>query len=484
MSEVVAHNASDSSAAGVAPAPHAEHPADSSKATIVEPTYTPQVQEQLKQLRHDIIEHINREGVKYTTDFSSPLQHHHWRDIYQRNKHRTTITPTPDPRADPAYKPPSLSSTWPDWQLHRFLKARKFNVNDAKKQFMNWLTWRVEFGVDDLRAQPVCPWQDVRDELIPERVHFTDKLGRPLYVAVYAPIDPERVITELSTEMMWVLEVYRLEQFDALEQRLSAQSGHRVTNIAVLLDAADCTMAHRGLMAWVQTNSDVGQPFFPEFLGTLTIINIPSFFPILWRIVSQWFDQQIRDKISILGSNYQHELSERIGLAGLCKEYGGQCTRCGGQCKPSLAAQHEKEAADKQKQREQVAHFLQSSQHHSDQAHVPAKRTHTIDLPLPPPATPGHPTATTVYWSVSVAAKDVAFSLWFVPHKGGGEAQRIGGERRVVAGVEEVGCRRFVVASEADSGTVQLRLSNGASMWHGKDVTVQYGTQVQSVDHA
>ena len=449
--------------------------------TIVEPVYTPQVQEQLKQLRHDITEHIKREGgVKYTADFSSPLKHHHWRDIYQHNKHRTTVVPTADPRGDPSYQSPCLQPTWPDWQLHRFLKGRKYHLADARKMFINWLAWRVDFGVDDLRAQPVCPWQDIRDELIPERVHYTDKVGRPLYVAVYAPIDPERVIAELSTEMMWVLEVYRLEQFDALEQRLSAETGQRVTQLAVLLDAADCTLGHKGLLPWVSTNSDVGQPYFPEFLGQLIIINIPSFFPLLWRMISVWFDQQVRDKISLLGSDYQHELKERIGAAGLCKEYGGECGRCGGQCKPSLDKQQHNEAADKQQQQQRVAQLLQSNSHHSETAHISAKRTHHIDVPLT--LTSHSPTATTVYWSVAVQAKDVGFSLWWVPHKG--EAQRIGPERRVVAGVEETGCRRFVCESEADcAGVVQLRLSNSASMWNGKDVTVRYGSQSEPAEH-
>ena len=455
---------------------------ESSTATIVEPVYTPQVQEQLKQLRTDILDHLKREGgAKYTPDFSSPLQHHHWRDIYQRYKHRTTMVPTPDPRADPQYVPPCLQPTWPDWQLHRFLKARKYNVADAKRQFINWLAWRVDFGADDLRAQPVGPWQDLRAELIPERIHNTDKMGRPLYVAVYAPIDPERFMTELSTEMMWVLEVYRLEQFDALEQRLSAETGRRVLEVAVLLDAADCTLAHRGLMPWVRTNSDVGQPYFPECLGQLSIINIPSFFPMLWRIASAWFDQQIRDKISLLGSNYQQELKERMGAAGLCKEYGGECSKCEGQCKPSFDKQRQKEASDREQQQQRVAELLQSSTHHSNHVHIPAKRTHFVDVPLTVSSTQQQqPTVIVVYWAVAVQSKDVAFSLWFVPHKHGGEPQRIGGERRVVAGVEERGCRRFVLDSDKDGGVVQLRLSNGMSMWHGKDVTVQYGSHVEA----
>ena len=434
--------------------------------TIVEPAYTPQVQEQLKQLRRDIVDHIALEGgVKYTADFSSPLQRHHWRDIYQRNKHRTAVVPTPDPRASPSYQPPCLQPTWPDYHLHRFLKGRKYNLLDARKMFINWLAWRVDFGTDDLRAQPVCPWHDVRDELIPERVHHTDKAGRPFYVAVYAPIEAERVMTELSTEMMWVLEVYRLEQFDALEQRLSAETGQRVTQLAVLLDAADCTLGHRALMPWVQTNSDVGQPYFPEFLGQLIIINIPSFFPMLWRIVSQWFDKQIRDKISILGSDYHAELRERIGEKGLCREYGGSCDKCGGHCKPSLDARQQKDAAERQQQQQRVVKLLDSASHSSEQIHLPAKRAHTIDLPLTSSSS-SYPTAVLMYWSVAVHSKDVMFSLWFVPPKG--EAQRIGPERRVVAGSDERGCRRFVLDSEADSGVVQLRLSNSMSMWSGK----------------
>ena len=69
---------------------------------IVEPVFSPVVQEQLNQMRRAIIERIQREGgVHYTADFSSPLQHHHWRTIYQRYKHRTTIVPHARPASRP-----------------------------------------------------------------------------------------------------------------------------------------------------------------------------------------------------------------------------------------------------------------------------------------------------------------------------------------------------------------------------------------------
>ena len=227
--------------------------------SIVEPSYPPAVQQKLDQLRQTTAAALLRDGFNYTADFSSPLKSLHWRDIYRRFRHRTTVVCTPDPRLEPAYAPACESLDWPDWHLHRFLKARKMDVEAARRQLLNTLAWRRQFGTDDLAAQPVCPWWEIhRSALIPERAHHTDSSGRPLVIACYGPINTERVLSELSLEMMFVLEVWKLESYRRLEQRLSEEAGRRVLQLSVVLDAAGCTLQHRHLMNWVNANSEVG----------------------------------------------------------------------------------------------------------------------------------------------------------------------------------------------------------------------------------
>ena len=260
--------------------------------------------------------------------------------------------------------------------------------------FVNMLAWRVEFGVDDLRAQPVSPWQDIRELLVPECTHATDKAGRPLYVAVYGPMDAERLTAEIAPPMQWVLEVHRLEQFDVLEQRLSVETGQRVTSLAWLLDASGCTLGHFGLMPWVRATSEVGQPYYPDFMGQLVVINVPSFFPVLWRVCGAWFDQRVRDEMCLLGSDYQHELRERIGAAGLCREYGGDCNKCGGHCAPSLQPFQDKQQQQRQQQQHEVAALLQSGTTPL-RAHPPAclARPHHQHRPDSAPTTQQRPSA-------------------------------------------------------------------------------------------
>jgi hypothetical protein len=226
--------------------------------SIVEQSYPPAVQQKLDLLRQTTMAALQRDGFNYTADFSSPLKSLHWRDIYHRYRHRTTVVCTPDPRLDPAYIPPCESLDWPDWHLHRFLKARKMDVDAARRQLLNTLAWRKHFGTDDLAAQPVCPWWEIRSALIPERVHSTDSGGRPLVVACYGPINTDRVLSELSLEIMFVLEVWKLESYRRVEQQLSETAGRRVLQLSVVLDAAGCTLHHRHLMSWVNANNEVG----------------------------------------------------------------------------------------------------------------------------------------------------------------------------------------------------------------------------------
>ena len=117
-------------------------------------------------------------------------------------------------------------------------------------------------------------------------MHYTDKDGRPLYIACYGPIDTDRVLSSMTTPMMYVLETYRLEHNSQLEAAESLTHHRRITQISVILDAKGCSLYHRHLMKWVDANNHVGQNHYPEFLFQLFIINIPSFFPTLWNVVN------------------------------------------------------------------------------------------------------------------------------------------------------------------------------------------------------
>ena len=440
---------------------------------IEEPQYAPAVKAQLDQLRASIIATINANGVRFSSDSNWPIKQRHWRDVYQQHRHTTRICPTPDPRADPSYSPPSLAPTWPDWHLHRFLVARKFHVHDSHAMFINNLAWRRAFGVDDLAAQPQCPFGDVRASLIPERVHHTDAHGRPLYIALYGPINTDRVLSLLSVDVMLVLEAYRLEQFAVLEQALSEQHRRRITQISVILDAQGCTLYHRHLMKWVSANSLVGQPFYPEFLCHLFIVNIPSFFPMLWNVVKRLLDERIQAKVHLLGHDYAGELCAKVGKDCVPREWGGACSRCeGGRCLPVFKA--EDPEAERLKLKGLVDQYI-SSPHSHEEVHLAARHSHTVEVAIRHQSEGA--VSSTVWWRVAVAHRDVDLSLAFLSAKG--LQEELVSAVKVHNGVPGDGVHQFLVMGAADEGVVRFVISNAHSMFTGKTVTLDYGLHTE-----
>lgn len=89
----------------------------------------------------------------------------------------------------------------------------------------------------------------------------------------------------------------------------------------------------------LQEASRLATANYPETLGTIAVVNAPSFFPtvwgwikvsidislcsILWYAFKGWFDEGTRNKISILGKDPGPKLLELIHAEDLPETYGG-----------------------------------------------------------------------------------------------------------------------------------------------------------------
>ena len=233
---------------------------------ITEPTYTPADAQLIQQLRTEAVAHITQHGITHPDP--SPLKSVHWRDIYNTNRHKTKVIPTPDPRLTAGYQPPPPPTDWPDYQLHQFLVARKRKIDKALRMLLDWVYWWVTFGMDDLCGQPVCPFAYEVASFIPERTHGVDKAGRPFLIGHAGGINLDAFqAVDLPLEAAYIFQSYKRELVRRGCMLASARCGRRVIDVAVVTDLTGFTLAHRMGIPWVRNQAYIDNNYYPETAG-------------------------------------------------------------------------------------------------------------------------------------------------------------------------------------------------------------------------
>ncbi|KAI9707118.1 MAG: cytosolic factor, phosphatidylinositol/phosphatidylcholine transfer protein [Candelina mexicana] len=217
--------------------------------------------------------------------------------------------------------------------LLRFLRARKFNVEQSKQMFIECEKWRKEFGVDDLVRNFNYVEKPKVFEYYPQYYHKADKDGRPVYIEQLGKIDLAAMYKITSAERM--LQNLVVEYEKVADPRLPACS--RKSN--ALLETCCSIMDLKGVgvtkipsvYGYVKQASAISQNYYPERLGKLYLINAPWGFSSAFSVVKGFLDPVTVNKIHVLGTGYQSELFAQISKENLPKLFGGTC-ECQGGC--------------------------------------------------------------------------------------------------------------------------------------------------------
>ena len=79
------------------------------------------------------------------------------------------------------------------------------------------------------------------------------------------------------------------------------------------------------IKGFVKLASDIGQDYYPEMLGKMTIVNVGFLFRAVWSLVKSFIDPKTEAKITLLGSGYETALLELVDEANLPQRLGGKC---------------------------------------------------------------------------------------------------------------------------------------------------------------
>lgn len=229
------------------------------------------------------------------------------------------------------YQPAShdTAASHNDITLMRFLRARRYDVDQAQKQFSDTEAWRKQHNVDELFRAFETDEMESAKRFYPRWTGRRDKTGLPVYVYRLASLD-----APLRKELETVPSKRRYQRivvlYEAMTRFVLLLCSHLVaptpvSSVTTIIDLEQVSLsAMWSLRSHLQVASTMATANYPETLSTIAIVNSPSFFPTMWKWIKTWFDEGTRNKIHILGKDPGPTLKSLIDEKDIPQSYGEQ----------------------------------------------------------------------------------------------------------------------------------------------------------------
>ncbi|TXT15513.1 hypothetical protein VHUM_00016 [Vanrija humicola] len=183
----------------------------------------------------------------------------------------------------------------------RYMRAAKWNLEDAKKRIKATLEWRREFRPDLIEPGEI----EVEQETGKLVISGFDHNGRPLLY-----MRPGRQNTK-ETPRQLRYTVYNLER--CIDLMPPGQE-----SVTLVIDYASISFSQRTSVSMAMEVLHVLQNHYVERLGRALLVNVPWFFSAFYTAVSPFIDPVSRDKI-----RFNPAILELIDADQLESDYGG-----------------------------------------------------------------------------------------------------------------------------------------------------------------
>ncbi|KAI9537146.1 hypothetical protein NQZ68_028276 [Dissostichus eleginoides] len=213
-----------------------------------------------------------------------------------------------------------------DHFLLRWLRARNFNIQKSEAMLRKHLEFRKQMKVDAI----ITDWRppEVIEKYLSGGMCGHDREGSPVWYDVIGPVDPKGLFLSASKQDFIKS---KIRDCEVLQQECDVQSqklGRNVESITMIYDVEGLGLKHLWKPA-IETYTDILQMFeanYPEGLKRLFVIKAPKLFPVAYNLVKHFLSENTRQKINILGANWQEVLMKYIDAEELPVIYGGKLT--------------------------------------------------------------------------------------------------------------------------------------------------------------
>lgn len=188
--------------------------------------------------------------------------------------------------------------------LLRYLRATKWQEKEAEKRLLETLTWRREYGVEELTADHISPENETGKQII---------LGYDKEARVCHYLNPGRQNTEPSPRQVQHL-VYMVERVidimppgqETLALLINFKQSKSRSNTAPGLGQAREVL-------------HILQHHYPERLGRALIINMPWIVTGFFKLITPFIDPNTREKLK-----FNEDMSQYVPIEQMWTEFNGK----------------------------------------------------------------------------------------------------------------------------------------------------------------
>lgn len=224
----------------------------------------------------------------------------------------------------------------------RFLEGCNGEVDEAKRRYVKTMAWRKENDIDNIFLRP-APHFAVMKESFQHYTHKKDKLGHPLSIEYLGSMKKsmEYFLSHGVTEQDAVMHNILMQEFlwKVIDPRPFPEGV-----MLKIYDIKGISMSDVSgdVFNYMKQLGEVVAEYNPERIYQVFIVNPPSWFNFIWKLVSPLINPKTRERVHVLRGqkDIQKALLEFVDAENLPVEFGGTC-RCEGGC-----ATHSPEEAD------------------------------------------------------------------------------------------------------------------------------------------
>jgi CRAL/TRIO domain len=222
--------------------------------------------------------------------------------------------------ADRSVCPPSPPAPPHELPL-RFLRAGKNDPVVGLQRYEATLAWRKQERVDTILRE-AFPQFHVIKQYYPHFYHFSGRAGEPCFYEQPAKTNL-RALREHGVQLDQLLRHYIMItefQWQYIERNDTARSIYIID-----LEGIRMRDFFGETIDFVKKAAAISAQHYPERAGCVFIVNVPSWFKLIWQVVRPIIDESTLKKIYILRGQdeIRQNLLQRISLEHIPPEYGG-----------------------------------------------------------------------------------------------------------------------------------------------------------------